>query len=374
MIEWEDPEKAFAASGHTFPAGQYRIPLYRVAPDLRGFERIVASSNNKAVENVSAALPNLEAIASDATPLRDFQPLADTRHRAKTWGVVAAVLGKAKNCHHFKEVFWWDDTYGMNNYLSCVAGLTRHRGKGHAAGLLEAERPPMSKEEALQHWKQAREEVRRVLKASCDAQQRLGKLRATLAQLSDLAQRVAEAKAKYDDASTTVKRLEEELERVRQAEVDAMSQLQLADQELDRHRLEKPKRWARVCAPREAHNWSARFAELRTQRDHLACQHRKITEKFRWVKTALHQARQKHEEACTVWQHAHARYQQALESLDEAQQSGVTLVDVDFFRLPHTRRHQQSPWWSLDDQRQRDQVFLAAIAVHLAYIDAAAMP
>jgi hypothetical protein len=110
MIEWEDPEKAFADSEHTLPAGQYRIPLYRVAPDLRGFEMIVASSNNKAVENVSAALPNLKAIASDATPLRYFKTLADTLHQSETWGLGAAVLGTLKNGHRFKEVFWWHDT------------------------------------------------------------------------------------------------------------------------------------------------------------------------------------------------------------------------------------------------------------------------
>jgi hypothetical protein len=186
-----------------------------------------------------------------------------------------------------------------------------------------------------------------------------------------LAQRVAEAKAKYDDATTTVNRLEAEPERVRQAEVDAMSQLQLADQELDRHRLEKPKRWARVCAPREAHNWSARFAVLRAKRDHLARQHWNITENFCHVKRALHLARQKHQEACTAWQHAHAQCQQAQRRLDEAKQSGVTLVDTDFFRLLHSTRHEQTPWWSPDDQRLRDQVFMAAIAVHRAFIDTA---
>jgi hypothetical protein len=83
--------------------------------------------------------------------------------------------------------------------------------------------------------------LRKALKESRDAQQRFRNLRVTLAQLPDLAQRVAEAKAKDDDATTTVKRLEAEPERVPQAEVDAMSQLQLADQELDLHRLKKPR-------------------------------------------------------------------------------------------------------------------------------------
>jgi hypothetical protein len=86
MAKYDDPETAFEPSGQKLKAGESWIHLYRLNPTLRGFEMVVASSNNKAVENVSAELPNLSAIAQDAQELRYFKTLSDTLHQSETWG------------------------------------------------------------------------------------------------------------------------------------------------------------------------------------------------------------------------------------------------------------------------------------------------
>jgi hypothetical protein len=86
---------------------------------------VVASSNNKAVENVSAELPGLDAVASDATELRYFKTLSDALHQSETWGATAAVLGNARNRSRFKRAFWWDDDNGLSNYLWAAAGSVR---------------------------------------------------------------------------------------------------------------------------------------------------------------------------------------------------------------------------------------------------------
>ena len=48
---------------------------------------LVASSNNKAVENVSAELPGLDAIAADAANLRYFKTVSDALLGRETWGL-----------------------------------------------------------------------------------------------------------------------------------------------------------------------------------------------------------------------------------------------------------------------------------------------
>lgn len=60
MAKFDDPEMAFEHSGQRLRTGNSWIHLYRLHASLRGFEMVVASSNNKAVENVSAELPATE--------------------------------------------------------------------------------------------------------------------------------------------------------------------------------------------------------------------------------------------------------------------------------------------------------------------------
>ena len=94
MAKFDNPETAFEHTGQKLKAGNSWIHLYRLDPSLRGFEMVVASSNNKAVENVSAELPGRDAIANDAPLLRYFKTLSDALHQRETWGAIAAVLGK----------------------------------------------------------------------------------------------------------------------------------------------------------------------------------------------------------------------------------------------------------------------------------------
>ncbi|WP_060850487.1 hypothetical protein [Methylobacterium aquaticum] len=123
MCAFDDPGKAFSESGYRPRIRNATVPVHRVDPRLRGFEMLVASSNNKAVENVSRELPSLKAIASDATGLRYFKTVADgISGDVEAWGLVAAVLGNASNRFAFREAMWADPDKGLRAYLAEAVG------------------------------------------------------------------------------------------------------------------------------------------------------------------------------------------------------------------------------------------------------------
>jgi hypothetical protein len=384
MAKFDDPEMAFEHSGQKLKAGNSWMHLYRLNASLRGFEMVVASSNNKAVENVSAELPGLGAIANDAPELRYFKTLSDALHPSETWGAIAAVLGNAQNRSRFKQTFWWDDDSGLNSYLWAAVGSVREveitdpetgyveRRTPH---IVEAEQPPPTREEALERWRSARKRFLSALDKSRQWQTWLESLRIELARLPALAQTEASAAAKRDAAVETARRLEVAAAMGQQAEAETSRQLQHTDQELRTHGLEKPRFWARLFRMRAAHEWSDKLAVLRTNHRRAETQHTKTAAEHHRIEDELRRARLDQQHTETTWQAACAQHQQAKQRLAEAQQKyGVVLADAAFFALEHGKRHQLTPWFPPAAQCLRDEVFIAAMAVHRAFIDAAAKP
>lgn len=114
--------KAAFASAHEprqFQGIEKPIHMVRLRPELTGFEMVVASSNNRAVENISAEfLRTGSAVAEQWRTIRYLQPIArkvagqkadGTMRRLspgdEPWGLLACKLGRKQNRHRFKERF-----------------------------------------------------------------------------------------------------------------------------------------------------------------------------------------------------------------------------------------------------------------------------
>src|SRR5205085_2220823 len=76
------------------------------------------------------------------------------------WGTVAAVLGNRKNQYAFREGFWRDNDFGLNNYLFAAEGGNPQIPCSDASGnpssrkprIVEKENPPITRAEALKRW------------------------------------------------------------------------------------------------------------------------------------------------------------------------------------------------------------------------------
>ncbi|GAB3668394.1 AAA domain-containing protein [Actinocorallia lasiicapitis] len=94
--------------------------VHRLAPALTGFEIVVASSNNKAVENITAELPAEAAIGAEWREASHFRDVATALlDGAPAWGTIAAPLGNASKRKQFRERFWWGDD-GMQKLLKSL--------------------------------------------------------------------------------------------------------------------------------------------------------------------------------------------------------------------------------------------------------------
>ncbi len=108
MATFEDPRRAF--SSRIGPSG------YAVNPKLAGYNVVVASANNAAVENISIEWQEKGAIAED-TNLTNLPGLTPGG-----WGTIAAKLGNSANCKAFHKSVWEDKDYGLESHFSYIMG------------------------------------------------------------------------------------------------------------------------------------------------------------------------------------------------------------------------------------------------------------
>jgi hypothetical protein len=115
LAELERPEDAFERGDRVTTGAQSR-GAWRVKPELRGFEMVVASSINGAVENVTMEIPAIDTVDESLLPRLDyFREVASSlaaagRERGgggAAWGLIAAVLGNARNRRRFANRVWF---------------------------------------------------------------------------------------------------------------------------------------------------------------------------------------------------------------------------------------------------------------------------
>jgi energy-coupling factor transporter ATP-binding protein EcfA2 len=341
MTAFDDPEAAFRAFGHRLKAGSGWIHLYRLDPSLKGFEMLIASSNNKAVENVSAELPAMGAIADDAGGLRYFKPLADGLLGDEAWGAIAAVLGNAANRGAFKDRFWWDQDTGLFSYLKTICGTkveidTSDGGKRPPRLVSELD-PPLDHREALRRWSVARNRFRERRKQVAAQSAEVEQFRLRCHYLPALATALASCRE---------------------------------------HGLTRPGLLQRLFGLRRYRNWRAEHLPFSTHMGNIgnAAARAKILPptiaaivgRSPWLN--LFGAEDK---ATRIFQ----ALEPAIAMLrKERTARNVTVVDDDFFGLGREHVQPAAPWFTSAEQHNRDSLFEAALDLHRAFIDAAAKP
>jgi hypothetical protein len=384
MAGFDDPAEAFSHSGERLRVGHGWLHLYRLDPRLKGFEMVVASSNNKAVENVSAELPALKAISEDAEDLRYFKTLSDALRQHETWGLVAAVLGNAANRGRFKRTFWWDDDVGLATYLAEAAGTPQlievtdpetDVRQTRPPRIVSEEKPPQNHKNALQRWQQARAAFLASLQRSRDNLSKLAKIRDLAATLTALAQEeatatmtAAQARDAEGSARTVVEVGRSNLAAAQRERTRWMEKLRAHDDIA-------PGFFARLFGTRRAREWRSGRNPLAKECERARELHSKSSQSLEILEGRLREAITQHqavERSRSAVADRHATVRREVAAARE--RIGRGFIDADFFAQEHADKQTTVPWLNAEKQRARDDVFVAAMALHKAFIDAAAKP
>ncbi|WP_375331006.1 AAA domain-containing protein [Candidatus Tisiphia endosymbiont of Oplodontha viridula] len=310
LLKFDDPEKAFTNSGNTVKSRSSRFDIYTLDESIKSFEILIASSNNKAVENISAELPNLKAIASDADDLRYFTPLSDALLGYSSWGMISAMLGNSTNRINFSKKFWRNQDFGLDTYLAEINGtpqifherdpVTKKITKTRTPQIIQDSNPPRNRSEALIRWRQVCNHFKQVLQTSRTRLAELQEIKNLLQYLADIAIQLEPGEGLNDL--------------------------------LSKHNKHKP------------------------------CIISSI------LKTSAFRSWQKKNQKLTNFQYTQKNIYELFSQL------APHIVDKNLFLKSPKEKYVVSPWCDAQTHSLRDEVFIAAIKVHKAFIDAAAKP
>lgn len=383
MADFKNPDTAFSPTNQTFLRSGAKITLHRLDGRLKGFEMVVASSNNKAVENVSAELPAIDAIASDATELRYFKSISDAVLGRDTWGMIAAVLGNSSNRFQFSQSFWRDEERGFSTYLNHAAGVPQFVAEPQQDGppikrlreVVAVERPPGNKREALANWERARASFQQALAGARRTQAALQETHICLIKLQKLAIDISATRAELPAFERQAGELEE---RVLQS-VAAFEQAETAAHgwrnALSAHASKRPGFFARLFGTEAARSWVLERDRISEQcKAHTAnaeTRHREDNElKAEHGRRIARLTEKRDQLASQETEHRNL----ALKMSQASAELSAPIPDDAFFSRNHEEVQIASVWFDKAQQVQRDGVFEAAMALHRAFIDCAADP
>jgi AAA domain len=365
-------------------AGQMRlgnsfVHLYRLHESLRGHEIVVASTNNKAVENVSKELPLCEQVADDIEGLNYFKTISNALSGSEdeTWGSIAAVLGNSKNRHNFTQKAWWDFDSGLKSYFHSITGQVDFEvddnGDEIIPKIVEECAPPSSPEDANRRWAEARKRFDEAVLKSNNIRDKAQRAYEATGQVVALRKIIKGIKSKYDDQTNVVNKAQKNKDTLSAK----ISEIELRHSDASDRKLsseqEKPGFLKRLFARRIWRAWKDKHdllvsgltsiqSELKHVQDKQGVAIKDYVEKFRRLNDLskeLVDSERAYQKACDVIE-------------KETAICGGKLVTAELWKYTHEEQQKFTPNYTPVAQIIRDDVFVAAMALHKAFIDASA--
>ncbi|WP_431941718.1 AAA domain-containing protein [Nocardia grenadensis] len=207
-----DPAAAFTDNRMRWKTGDRTRVVSPLRPELTGFEIVVASSNNGAVQNVTDEIPAADAISSgwrDAAAAVDYfsdiatallapdpavqrAPETSPAEQVDGWALLAARLGNKTNRRRFVDTFWYhkpeaEEKQDRQGLLSILQSY-------------EAEIPEQTWEEAVAAFRAAQTRVESIRRSRRDVHAQVVRRRQVQRRIDEITEELAAAAARAETA------------------------------------------------------------------------------------------------------------------------------------------------------------------------------
>lgn len=400
MAGFKNPLDAFSTTGQKLAFGSNAfLHFYRLDPALKGHEIVIASSNNKAVENVSKELP-LKTANGRAGEMAYFRSISDLIANAQrgdtseagedpaggtteTWGLIAAVLGNARNRGAFQQAFWWNEDGGFLTYLKAARGLNVVREiKDEQTGevidritpaVVLDERPATTEADAAAAWRKARSEFLALKKAVEAELAGIEGMRQSIVEVKDAVLALRQLDALRPGMEHTLAEADRNLERCSQERDDEHARFQRDKTLLDAHLAGRPGVFSRLFGTTSWKSWQAAQRQLSAALQQSAGRSQAADAAFKNAGSRQGSARSELEQL----RRSLSAQQQSITELNAAvaqarHRLGDKVVDDMLFEQEHATLHLTAPWVPDEVHRMREDLFAAALRLHKAFIDVSA--
>ncbi len=377
LYAFENTDNAFEHSGIE-KLGSAFIHIYRLHESLLGHEILVSSTNNKAVENISKELPLKTQIAEDIDDFQYFKTISDALldNNEKTWGLTAATLGNSANRNKFTQKVWWDYDSGLRNYFLSITNqfepkLDKDNNK-IIPKIITEEDPPKSMEDAKIRWKKARDFFKEALEK---VEHAIMLSQKTYEILLEIEQLDLSIQPSLDEQE----KLKKQTSLQKEKNVTIQTSLQQQSIEVSKnkercHRLEitKPSFFSRLFLKSKWQRWKSEYTQILNQTTNSLEREKEARDNFNFGTSELSKIQYDLDHINAKI--AEYQSQRAL-LLSEVKKTssicGEKIITTKFWSLEHAEQQTFSPNFTDYTQLLRDNLFIAAVKLHKAFIDVA---
>ena len=267
LMTLEKPAQAFASKPLISKFQDHRYVAYPLRPEFSGFEIVLASANNGAVENVSMEIPRLDAIdeqwhelAGDVDYFQDLgSAILNTDDRGqKAWGLLSARLGNKGNCSKFAERFYWQKT---------------GREDGVPSGMYEALKKV--DQSTIESWADAKSRFSKALQASKFEQQARQRLFDATAEIKSLTGELSKMRRESAAVEAAIAEAKHEVDDCQFSCDHWCVELNLANDQRRLHQAQRPGLWTTILSfGKDLRRWNERDQKLASVMDQAEDQQR----------------------------------------------------------------------------------------------------
>lgn len=331
------------------PSFNYNISCWR--EEFKGFEIVIASSTNGAVENISLEIPGIEAI--DPTWLNEidyFKRFGKYLLGKPAWALMATRLGNKANCQKFLKDFWYSDKDKEGKIIR----------QGFCDFLKEMECPDWT--ESVARFKEALLEEEIIRKNLCSLHEKIKLLHLLTQEILNLNERKCVLSEKKEEISTKIGNIEKMLEREKE-------RVKLMEEKRLTHRRFFPSLTEIILSRGKSYkDWQTKDANYKIQLEESENSLYEVTNSIPALQNeglTVDRELQSHQ---TIIESKQGEITDLKNQLSEARQKyGDNILAT--FKTEH-ESELSSPWAVPIWNKARTRVFLEALRLHKAFIAA----